>query len=87
MKAKQVRDRLMKEMFTQYIEDKFPSDGKHGTSVVIHAAYAGKIKQCLKDPKKFPKEFLYLVRKKNFQTFELPSLGLKDVFLILMMIG
>ena len=48
---------LMEENFTQYIEIKFPSDGKRGTSGVIHAAYADKIKQCIKNLNNFPKEF------------------------------
>ena len=82
MRTKLVRDRLIEEKFAQYIKAKFPSDGKRGSSGVIHAAYADKIKQCLKDPEKFPKEFRYFVRKKNFRTFELPSLGLKDVLVI-----
>ena len=73
---------LMEEKFTKYIEAKFPCDGKRGTSGVIRAAYADKIKQYLKNPKKFAKEFCYFVRKKNFRTFELPSLGLKDVLVI-----
>ena len=64
--TKLVRDRLMEEKFAQYIEAKFPSDGKCRTSGVIHAAYADKIKQCRKDPEKFPKEFHYFVRKKIF---------------------
>ena len=66
MRTKLVRDRLMEEKFAQYIKAKFPSDGKHRTSGIIHAAYADQIKQCLKDPKKFPKEFRYFVRKKIF---------------------
>ena len=72
----------MEERFTQYIEAKFPADGKRGTSGVIHAAYAEKIKQCLKNPDKFSKGFRFFVREKNFRTFELPSLGLKDVLVI-----
>ena len=67
----------MEEKFTEYIEAKFPCDGKRGTSGVIRAAYADKIKQYLTNPEKFAKEFRYFVRKKNFRTFELPSLGLK----------
>ena len=51
-------------------------------SGVICAAYADKIKQRLKNPDKFSKGFRYFVRKKNFLTFELPSLGLKDVLVI-----
>ena len=66
MRTKLVRDRLMEEKFTPYIEAKFPSYGERGTSGVIHAAYADKIKQYLKDPEKFPKEFRYFVRKKFF---------------------
>ena len=69
----------MEQKFSEYVEAKFPSDGERGTSGVIHAAYANKIKQCLKNPENFPKEFRYFVRKKNFRYFELPSLGLKDV--------
>ena len=72
----------MEEKFIQYIEAKFPSDGKRGTSGVIHVAYADKIKQCLKNPNNFSKEFRFFVRKKKFRTFELPSLGLKDVLVI-----
>ena len=74
----------MEEKFTEYIEAKFPCDGKCGTSGVIRATYADKIKQYLKNPKKFAKEFRirYSVRKKIFRTFELPSLGLKDVSVI-----
>ena len=52
---------LMEEEFTHavatYTEAKFPSDGKRGTSGVIHAAYAEKIKKCLKNPNKFPKHY------------------------------
>ena len=70
---------LMEEKFTEYIEAKFPCDGKRGTSGAIRAAYADKIKQCLKNP---AKEFRYFVRKKKIRTFELPSLGLKDVLVI-----
>ena len=40
----------MEEKFTQYIEAKFLSDGKRGTSGVVHAVYADKMKQCLKNP-------------------------------------
>ena len=71
----------MEQKFTEYVEAKFPSDGKRGTSGA-HAAYANKIKQCLKNAENFRKEFRYFVRKKNFRTFELPSLGLKDVLVI-----
>ena len=49
----------MEGKFTQYIEAKFPSDGKRGTSGVIHAAYADKIKQCiLKIPTIFQKNLV-----------------------------
>ena len=54
----------MEEKSTQYIEAKFPSDGKRGTSGVKHAAYAHKIKQCIKNPENFPKEFRYFVERK-----------------------
>ena len=53
----------MEGKFTQYIEAKFPSDGKRGTiaSGVIHAAYAHKIKQCIfKIPTIFQKNFVTL---------------------------
>ena len=72
----------MEEKFTQYIEVKFLSDGKQGTSEVVCTAYADKIKQCLKNPDKFLKGFHYFIRKKNFQTFVPPSSGLKDALVI-----
>ena len=40
----------MEGKFTQYIEEKFPSDGKRRTSGIIHTPYAEKIKQYIKNP-------------------------------------
>ena len=74
----------MEEKFNQYIDARFPPGGKRGTSGVIHAAFAEQIKQCIKNPgsDQFTKEFRYFVKKKKFRTFELPSLGIKNVLVI-----
>ena len=52
---------LMEGNFTQYIEEKFPSDGKHGTSGVIDAAYQTKSSSVLKIPTIFQKNFINYV--------------------------
>ena len=41
-----------------------------------------RIKDCLRNPGSFSRQFRHYVRKKKFHTFELPSLGLKDVLVM-----
>ena len=72
----------MAAAFEQYISSKFPSDGKRGTSGVLHAAFGEKVKSCLRDPSSVDKNFRFLVKKRGFQLLDLPSLGLKDVLVV-----
>ena len=74
----------MEERFEEYIKKKSPSDQKHSTSGIIYAAFGEKIKNCLKNAELSSKEFHHYVKKK-FCIFEIhiPSIGLKDVLVIL----
>ena len=72
----------MSSGFEAYISSKFPSDGKRGTSGVLHAAFGEKVKRCLCDPSSVDKNFRFLVKKRGFQLLDLPSLGLKDVLVV-----
>ena len=47
----------MEERFEKYIKKKFPPDQKRSTSGVIYAAFGGNIRNCLKNPELFSKEF------------------------------
>ena len=72
----------MEEKFNEYVLKKFPTDSRRGTSGVIHIEFGTRIKDCLKNSESFPTQFCHYVRKKKFRTFDLPSLGLKDVLVI-----
>ena len=72
----------MEEKFNDYLYKKFPAHKKRGTSGVFHVEFGRKIKDCLRNPESFSTQFRHYVRKKKFRTFELPSLGLKDVLVI-----
>ena len=72
----------MSSEFEAYISDKFPSDGKHGTSGVLHVVFGEKVKSCLCDPSSVDKNLWFLVKKREFQLLDLPSLGLKDVLVV-----
>lgn len=72
----------MEERFEEHFRKKFPPDQKRGTSGVIHSAFGEKIKNCLKNPELFSKEFRHYVKKKKFRVFEIPSIGLKDVLVL-----
>ena len=72
----------MEERFEEHVRKKFPPDQKRGTSGVINVAFGEKIKNCLKNPELFSKEFRHYVKKKKFRVFEIPSLGLKDVLVL-----
>ena len=71
----------MEERFEEHVKKKFPSEQKRSTSGVNYATFGEKIKNCLKNPELFSKEFRHYV-KKNFRVFEIPSIGLKDVLVI-----
>ena len=72
----------MEKKFNDYVFKKFPTDSKRGTSGVIHIEFGRKIKDCLRNPESFSTQFNHYVRKKKFRTFDLPSLGLKDVLVM-----
>ena len=72
----------MEERFEEYVKKKFPRDQKRSTSGVMYAAFGEKIKNCLKNPELYSKEFRHHVKKKKFRVFEIPSIGLKDVLVI-----
>ena len=72
----------MEETFNDYVYKKFPTDNKRGTSGVIHIELGRKIKDCLRNSESFSTQFRHYVRKKKFRTFDLPSIGLKDVLTI-----
>ena len=72
----------MEETFNNYVLKKFPANSKRGTSGVIHTEFGRKIQDCLKNPESFSTQFRHYVRKRKFRTFDLPSIGLKDVLTI-----
>ena len=72
----------MEERFEEHVRKKFPPDQRRGTSGVIYSAFGEKIKNCLKNPELFSKEFRHYVKKKKFRVFEIPSIGLKDVLVL-----
>ena len=72
----------MEQRFKEHVKKKFPPEQKRSTSGVIYAAFGEKIKNCLKNPEPFSKQFRHYVKKKNFRVFEIPSVGLKDVLVI-----
>ena len=49
---------------------------------MFHVEFGRKIKDCLRNPESFSTQFRHYVLKKKFRTFELPSLGLKDILVI-----
>ena len=71
-----------KGLRSTYVKKKFPPDQKRSTSGVIYAAFGEKIKNCLKNPELYSKEFRHYVNKKKFRVFEILSIGLKDVLVI-----
>ena len=72
----------MEQRFKEHVKKKFPPEQKRSTSGVIYAAFGEKIKNCLKNPELFSKQFRHYVKKKNFRVSEIPSIGLKDVLVI-----
>ena len=73
----------IEERCEKYITKKFPPDQKYSTSGVIDAAFDENIRNCLKTLNFFLRCFdTTYVHKKKFCIFEIPSIGLKDVFII-----
>ena len=72
----------MEETFNDYVFKKLPTDNKRGTSGVIHTEFGRRIQNCLKNPEAFSTQFCHYVRRRKFQTFDLPSIGLKNVLTI-----
>ena len=70
------------DAFAQYVEEKFPQDGKRSTHGVIHESLAKQIKECWKDRTKADKAFRFYVKKERFHLLDLPNLGLSDVLVV-----
>ena len=70
------------EPFQQYLDEKFPEDGKHSTSGVVHLSISEWIKDCLKDPSSADKTFRFYVKKEHLEFLNLPNLGLIDVLVV-----
>ena len=70
------------DAFAEYVEEKFPKDGKRSTSGVVHDSLAKRIKACLKDRTKADKAFRFYVKKERFHLLDLPNLGLSDVLVV-----
>ena len=47
----------MEERFEDHVKTKFPPDQKRSTRGVMYAAFVEKIKNCLKNPELYSKEF------------------------------
>ena len=72
----------MEDSFNSFLTERFPPDGKRGTSGVIRAALGERIIRVLKDPTAGDKNLRFYVKKHKFQLLDLSSLGVQEVLVV-----